>query len=378
MKLTASEKFEAIYKKDKTILDKTGEEIALLLGCKPSQARSAKREYLNNHKVKGEKFVVPKLNKEEKQKEIKATEELERLKKEFGALSHFKKTPQSWRIEKPKGAKSFSTAVALASDWHYEETVKSSQVSGLNEYDLQIADKRINLFFNNVCELGNMMARETTVETLVLALLGDFISGDIHDDIVESCSLRPTDAAHQVMSRIKTGIDYILNNTNFKLVIPCHSGNHARTTKEQFIANENGHSLEWMIYNFLNLLYLNNKRVQFIIAEGYHSYLDLNGFTMRNHHGHAIRYGGGVGGITIPTLKKIASWNRGKVANIDNFGHLHTSCGGNSFAANGSIIGYSSFSVKIGGEYEPPQQTFYLVNDKHKAVTMRSTIFLSE
>lgn len=396
----AIDRLAAFYKQDKEVINLPHLELGRLLGCSLSNARDVRRQFCNLHKLQyrdnreGGADVALTVEEIDKIHEIKESakkesrkdkdrlqrqfEEIERLKRELGVALDLQATPQSFKINPPKRHASFSTAVALASDWHYEEEVKSSNVSGLNSFNLAVADKRINLFFTNVTELSHIMMKDTHIETLILALLGDFISGDIHGDIIESCRLRPMEASMAVMNRLIVGIDYLIANTDFKLLIPCHSGNHGRTTKEQYHANEAGHSIEWLMYNFLRRYYESNKRITFMIADGYHTYIDINGYVMRNHHGHAIRYQGGIGGLSIPAYKAIANWNKGRVAHMDCFGHSHTSLEGGNFVSNGSLIGYSSYSVAVKAGYEKPTQTMFMINDKHKELTMKCKIFLEE
>jgi hypothetical protein len=373
--MTAFERLKQDYKDNPDIIKLSGEALGEKYGVSEGMGRRLKRQF------KGDSHE-PVISHKEKatitRKYREGQEEIERLKRELSAATKFKATPQVIKLHPPAKAKSFSTVVALASDWHCEETVEGKKVSGLNEFNLTIADKRIRHFFTNMCTLANYKAKETTIRTMVLGLLGDFVSGNIHNDIIESCSLKPTDAIMWVMQRIISGINYTLENTDFNLIIPCHSGNHARTTKEQYHANESGHSLEWMMYNFLNLHFEKNKRVQFMVADGYHTYLDINGFILRNHHGHAINYGGGVGGITIPAAKAIANWNKARTAHCDNFGHFHTGFYGGNFVSNSSLIGYSPYSVQIKAGFEKPSQTLYLINDKHKEITEMCKVFLSE
>lgn len=142
------------------------------------------------------------------------------------------------------------------------------------------------------------------------------------------------------------------------------------------IANEAGHSLEYLIYKMLAERYAKNKRVSMIVAEGYHSYLNLRGFQQRDHHGHAFNYNGGIGGITIPIIKKIAKWNEAKPVDLTINGHLHQFFKGTNFISNGSLIGFSPFAIFIGAGYEKPKQTAFLVNHKYNEVTMHTPIFV--
>ena len=304
-------------------------------------------------------------------------------------LLTIKNTPiEPFRIEpKVSSGNSTATAFMIASDWHNEELVKSGSVTGQNEYNLEIFHDRAVRFFKGGQRLWDIMRRDQHVPTIVLALLGDFITGNIHPDSAETNQLLPTDAIKNARLHIAAGIDLLLNDTDADIVVPCHTGNHGRATAQQRIAAEQGFSYELMMYQTLAEKYEDNPRVKFLIAEGYHQTIPIvgegknegNEFLIRFHHGHHINYGGGVGGITIPVLKKIANWNtqpdmRG--VNLDVFGHFHQYVNYGSFVCNGSLIGYNAYANSIGATYERPQQAFFCVSHKEMAKTMSTPIFV--
>jgi len=277
---------------------------------------------------------------------------------------------------KPSGVSLGATAVAVLSDVHFEETVHSQNVNGLNEYNPEIAKQRLEKFFINVVRLIHITGKDSKIETLVLALLGDLINGQLREEAMENNSMRPMDALLEVWKVIAGGINYLLDNTSVDLVIPCHSGNHARTTKKLHISTESGNSLEYVLYNGLASEFKNNKRVKFIIPSSYHSYLDINGYVTRFHHGHAQKYNGGVGGIYIGVNKAIAQWNKSKHADLDVFGHFHQMRDGGNFVCNGSLIGYNEFANFIKADFEKPKQVFFLVDHKRKEKTVTAPVFL--
>ncbi len=51
--------------------------------------------------------------------------------------------PKKYKTRKTKGGKNNATMVLLLSDWHCEERVDPDTVNGVNEFTLEIADKRI-------------------------------------------------------------------------------------------------------------------------------------------------------------------------------------------------------------------------------------------
>ncbi len=283
------------------------------------------------------------------------------------ALLKLKETPQSFIVKATEGGKKYeATAVTVASDWHYEEEVRSGTVNGLNRFNLDIADQRISNFFANDIKLIKGASKESIIKTHVLALLGDFISGNIHESIKETALLDPMDAILHVQSRLVAGIRLLLNELPQDLVIVCHSGNHARITKKVHAATENGNSLEYFMYRTMQDIFADEKRVKFIVAEGYHTYLDIYQWKFRFHHGHSINYGGGVGGLLIPARKAVLNWNMALPVDYDVFGHFHQQMlDAGNIITNGSLIGYNTYALRIKASYEPPRQGFFLVHQKY-------------
>jgi hypothetical protein len=305
------------------------------------------------------------------------------LETELGSLKDFSQlTPQASKIlAKEAHDQSESAAVVVWSDHHNEERVDPGQVSGKNEFNLQIYDRRFSQLVHGTLSWLGIEQQKTSIRTLVIALLGDFFTNSIHEDLAEANFLAPMDAAYNAQSHLIGGIEYILSHTpkTLELLIVCHSGNHARTTKKQRIATEAGNSLEHFMYYVMRDHFKGNPRVKFQIAEGYHSYVTFfEKYVVRFHHGHAIKYQGGVGGISISANKAIAQWNKARPdVNLDVFGHFHTRYDGGSFISNGCLIGYSAYAVSIKGSYEKPSQTFFLINKQYLEKTLTSQIYLS-
>lgn len=280
----------------------------------------------------------------------------------------------TYQIKAKPSSTGEATAVVLASDFHSEELVRGESVSGLNEFNLTLSEKRIKLFFQNIVRLIKDKQEATKIRTLVLALLGDFITGKIHEEI--ETLLDPAEAVVNIQNHLASGIKHLLQNTDVDILLPCHSGNHGRQTKTTHQGAEHANSNEYLMYHMLANHFAKEKRVKFLIAKGYHSYMDICGFKIRFHHGHNIKYGGGVGGITIPTAKAIAQWNKANNVDLDCFGHFHQLRFGGNFICNGSLIGYNAFALAIKADYEKPKQAFFLVNHKRKEVADFNPIWL--
>lgn len=291
---------------------------------------------------------------------------IDRLEQQVETLAVLKDGLETFTIEPalPSG-EGEATVVLVASDWHIEERV-GKEVGGLNVSNLALSDAKARKFFAKGLRLTNLLQQGIKIKTMILALLGDFISNDIHEEFPEVNEVPPMHALVTAQNMIASGIQYLLDNSDLDLVIPCHSGNHARTTRTTRFGTENGHSLEYLMYVYLASHFRHEPRVTFIIPEGMHSYLQVYDTLIRFQHGHAIKYGGGVGGIYIPVNKAIAQWNKakGRHADLDVFGHFHQLVDGGNFICNGSLIGYNSFALSIKASYDVPKQALFLMDKK--------------
>jgi hypothetical protein len=267
----------------------------------------------------------------------------------------------------------------VASDWHIEEDVTPESVPGYeNEYNPEIAEARAKKFFQSYVFMLDAWRHVGKCDTAVLAILGDIITGYIHEELMESNHMSPSKAVLFGQELLGAGIEYILKNGNLKkLILPCSYGNHGRTTPKSRIHTGADNSFEYLLYRTMQKEWKSEKRLDWHIAEGYHVNVDLFGHRVRFHHGDAIGYGGGVGGITIPVRKKIANWNSGsaKPAELDVFGHFHQLIDGGNFISNGSLIGYNAFALNIGAAYEPPRQACFWI-DAVRGKTMSGQLYV--
>ncbi len=265
-----------------------------------------------------------------------------------------------------------ATAFAIASDWHVEETVDRKTVNGLNHFTLDIAQKRITKFFQNVIRLTDIQRSGTKIDRLVLHLGGDLMTGYIHEELQESNGLSPTETVLWLQDQIVSGVEFLAPHFG-EILIPCNYGNHGRTTRKPRHATGAKNSYEWMLYHVLAKAL--EGKASFHVSDGYHLLLDVYGYTVRFHHGDGLQYQGGIGGLTIPVEKAIASWNKGIRADLDVFGHWHQSQQNPKWICNGSLIGYNAYSVAIKAPYEPPSQTYFLMDAK-RGRTITAPIFL--
>ena len=304
--------------------------------------------------------------KHEKAARAQAEEELVDL-ADFEQLVHA--TQDNVKIRRYSEAKKRTggkaTAIFCATDWHAEENVDPATVNGLNEYNLTIARERIQRTFQKFVRLLEFSRGMCNIKDAVLWLGGDLINGYIHEELQEANFLGPADAILWAQSEVAAGLQYLLDNTDLTFVVTGSIGNHGRTTHRTRSATAAQNSWEWVAYNNLAWHFKSEPRVSWQLDRSYHNLIDVQGHPIRFHHGDAIRYQGGVGGITIPVNKAIAQWNKAKVARFDIFGHWHQFLTTWNFVSVGCLVGHNAYAIRIKADYQRPTQGFVVIDREH-------------
>jgi hypothetical protein len=305
--------------------------------------------------------------------------EVDALSKALGVFDDLKTSPKVkpiTRRERTSGLRE-ATPMLLNSDWHVGETVRPDSVNGMNRYNPTICRAR-------AAKLNEAIAWEIALERnafkirdCIIWLGGDLITGYIHDELVEGNSMSPTQEVLFAQELCEAQINHVLSLGMERVVVVCNFGNHGRTTIKKRVATGAFNSFEFLCYQSLKLRFAADKRVEFVIAEGNMSYLKVYDTIIRTTHGDAINYGGGIGGITVPVLRKVAQWNKGKHADETVFGHFHTRLTLRGVNGNGSLIGYSPFSQFIGAEPEDPAQGMFLIDARRGKVHPKD-LFVSD
>lgn len=309
---------------------------------------------------------------------ISQLHEANNLTQAFNNFEHQLSSMEVPSIKAKATSDSESTAVMVLSDWHYEENIEPESVNGLNKFTVDIAKKRVTTCFQNSVELLKLFRTNTEITNCVIALLGDFITNSIHEELVAINEKTPADAIVDVYSLIVAGFEFLQEEfPDMHFTVICKVGNHSRTTRKVHVSTETGNSWEYVMYYFLAQHFKNNSAFDFILEKNYLTYFKVYEYVLRFHHGHQVKYNGGVGGITIPVKKAIAQWDKSRSADIDVFGHFHQTVIDKNFICNGSLIGYSPYAVAIKAEYEKPSQTMFLINKKYGR-TLVAPIFLEK
>lgn len=299
------------------------------------------------------------------QKYREALDIIEEQRSMLSAVASVGDTPDYSPIVINRGKKREAVPVIVASDWHIEEQVKAEVTNGKNEYNLEIAERSVAQFFSNACELIHQCKRDSKINTVVLAILGDIINGVLRDEDLQTNQQTSIEALSTARSLIYTGIRQLVEETKCNIRVICCVGNHGRLTSKIYPSNQVRNNLEYLMYKMLQRDFRDVPNVNVIISEAEYYIQDIFGVRVRFHHGHIFKFNGGIGGLSVPVLRKISQLNLIEKADLDVCGHFHSMQIFNNCILNGSLVGANGYSMHLGIPYEPPRQVFFLVDSKY-------------
>lgn len=277
-------------------------------------------------------------------------------------------------IEVPKkvgGMQRVGVPLMMCSDWHVEEPVDPKKVNGINEYNLDIAEECIAKLATSFAGMVDDSPR-FDCRTAVIALMGDLISGTIHDELLESNFLSPQRAQVWLLDRLEGMLRTILAlcpNLD-RIIVPCNSGNHGRATHKQRVSTREDNSLEMVVYQTLARIFRDEPRLEFVFADGEWIELDVMGYQIAITHGDSFNYGGGIAGMMVPIRRGITRQFAGRNFHQYLMGHFHKRTDDGDVQINGSLIGYGAYSMRLHAKPEPRQQAWFMIDkDRGKSIT---------
>jgi predicted phosphodiesterase len=267
------------------------------------------------------------------------------------------KTPSS----RKKSGKRVATPVFVLSDLHFGETVTLAESLGSNEYNLEIAAKRMAKCWDNMLWLRDDMARTQSCDDTLLVLNGDIVSGDIHDELRETNDGGLRSQCDAAFQGLYPGIKRFADVTPGVLHIVCIGGNHGRLTHKQQIKNGFEHSAEHLgVYDPLRRVIGDmGGKIAWHIPKGERHIFELHGRRVSTQHGTMIRSQGGIGGTLVPMTRWVT---RANDADLYIFGHFHEADAYGKVIKNGSLIGPSGYTAWLGIENRPPEQVGFVVD----------------
>ena len=160
----------------------------------------------------------------------------ERIRTEAFGMAERSPEPPTW-LNKDPGKSSSGIPLICLNDWHWGEVVDPDQVGGVNKFNRAIAKQRVHVLHDTVNDLCFNHMTNPNYPGAVVAILGDMITGNIHEDLRETndgpVSWSVIEVENQIIGLLKSWAEKF-----GKLAVICVPGNHGRNTPKPRINNK--------------------------------------------------------------------------------------------------------------------------------------------
>lgn len=314
--------------------------------------------------------------------------EAEDVRAEIFKLARTPANPPEWlRRSSERGRKSVTgVPVVMFADWHIGETVNPAEVNGVNEFNIEVAERRIRTLVDRTIELCTQHMTNPDYDGIVVCLMGDLVTGEIHDELAQTNDMDLLPAALWTRDILISALTRLADVFG-KVFVPAVPGNHGRTTKRVQAKRFAAKNIDWLVYILLEKYFaeMGDDRVQIYAPETGEALFRIYSHRFLCLHGHDLGVKGGDG--ILGALGPIA---RGamKVANSQSqigrdfdmllLGHWHQSLQLPRVIVANSLKGYDEFARSfLRAGFSVPSQPLFFVHPKH-GITARWEILLEE
>lgn len=301
--------------------------------------------------------------------EARRADEAQHTANELAGMASRPLSPPQWLLP-GNGTQGRAAGLIHLSDLHVGEVVRGEEIGNVNAYDPEVFRRRFRRMIGAACEILPRWATDSKLEGVVVALNGDLISGDIHDELRRFNALTAHEQVALATDEIGAGIERV-TETFGQVLVTVTPGNHGRTSEKPMAKRAGALSYDTMIGNMLARHFAHDNRVTVQIAAGVDIVFPIFGWNVLQTHGDAIGTGGGQGfaGPNLPILRgankvKLSGFAMGEHYDLMLTAHFHTSSNPGRVLANGSIVGFSEYSQRLRAEPEAPQQWLGLIHEK--------------
>lgn len=269
------------------------------------------------------------------------------------------------------------------SDVHFGEVVQPDATYCYNKYNQEIAQKRLVKLFEETYR----HAKAEGCDKLHMLLLGDLISGEIHDELRETNAFTAPKCV-SVLNSILIGLILQYAKLFKSVTISCVVGNHSRTGKKLQAHNRSMDNYEHIIYSTIkdrceaeakNITVEFNDEAPFAVT-------NIGNQVWMLEHGDRYKGSTAAAGAINTVLRNIGNDIRRNHADVAIMGHWHTGAAGAIDARedgrmtkvfiNPSMVGPDNFAVTTLHAFYPAESNVF-ITDGNK-ITSKIEVDLSD
>lgn len=271
--------------------------------------------------------------------------------------------PTSEKVESPV------VHVVHLTDWHIGEVVNKEHVEEFGEANYEIACGRINRLLQSVCNKTALMRHSYNVPCCHIVGTADWISGDIHDELVRTnefpAPVQAVKAGFLLGSFIRE-ISAHFQQVNVDLL---PAGNHDRITRKPQSADGALNSYGYVTCEIARQAVAQCANVTVKVHHALSKVIQVGGQRYLVAHGDGIKGTWGIPFYGIERKKQkeaMARMNMKPEKHFDKIliGHFHEALNHQHWMIGGSLTGTNEFDHKEGRHCRPHQTSWFL-HPKH-------------
>ena len=271
-----------------------------------------------SERIKLDKKVATHMSEADYYKKLYQTSLKDNIKKEviIQTIQEYTKAFPSVPLRYTQNAKNNSTKkqstimITPLSDTHVGEHVIKEQVRGLNEYNFDIFNKRMYGWANQILKHATYKRSTFDVDKLIMPMLGDMISGDIHEELARSNLANCMEQMIRGASIIAQALMFLAPHFS-EIEVPCVVGNHGRMTRKPPMKDK---YMDWdyMLYQWISAFCKNQENLKFHIPKSFLTTFKVHDKVVLIMHGDSISGAGSSGSITgaIAKLRSVFQYRK--------------------------------------------------------------------
>lgn len=312
--------------------------------------------------------------------------DLAAIKRFIGAAKQGLSTSPAWAVKPPTRAKlHHGIPTLMLSDLHVGETVFSTQVNGVNEYNVAIARRRLKRVVQGAIKLLRQTLSPGEFGGMIAILGGDMLDGLIHDELRDTADETALESIVTLHDELVPALKTLCDEFD-RLHVPCVVGNHGRLDRKPRMKNGPMLNLDWLLYQFIaRTIGADPKyasRITFQIPDGFDASYRVHGVRYMLTHGDSFKGGSGITGPLLPWMRGDAKARKqygaiGLPYDVLVMGHWHQLRYLGQIIVNGSLVGFDEYALKSRFDYEPPQQALWLTHPV-RGLTFQEAVFAED
>lgn len=295
-------------------------------------------------------------------------------------------SPPAWLVGKRNRTGTTGVPVTMWADWHIGETVNPAEVNYVNEFNLAVAEKRIRRLVERTIDLAKGHMTNPDYPGIVVALMGDMVTGEIHDELAQTNDLDLLPSVLWTRDRLIWALERMADEFG-RVFVPAVSGNHGRNTKRLQAKRFAAKNFDWLIYCLLERYFKErgDNRVVIHAPEVNEVRFDVYGHRFLALHGHdlGVKGGDGIIGALGPIMRgqmKVSTSQAQIGRDFDTLliGHWHQELWLSRVICANTLKGYDEFArAFLRAGFSLPSQPLFFVHPRH-GITARWDVLLED